>query len=66
MTVLFQLSGLSPSVQNEGPKTMSIFELLDYIVNEPPPSLPRGVFNEEFLDFVDKWYEQYQILKTIN
>ncbi|ESO03135.1 hypothetical protein HELRODRAFT_80911 [Helobdella robusta] len=31
---------------------MSIFELLDYIVNEPPPSLPSGYFSEEFQDFV--------------
>lgn len=36
---------------------MAIFELLDYIVNEPPPSLPRIVFTEEFLDLVDKWLE---------
>lgn len=32
---------------------MAIFELLDYIVNEPPPKLP-GVFGTEFQDFVDK------------
>ncbi|XP_067874342.1 dual specificity mitogen-activated protein kinase kinase 1 [Heterodontus francisci] len=33
---------------------MAIFELLDYIVNEPPPKLPTGVFSEEFQDFVNK------------
>ncbi|XP_041031084.1 dual specificity mitogen-activated protein kinase kinase 1 [Carcharodon carcharias] len=33
---------------------MAIFELLDYIVNEPPPKLPTGVFSEEFQDFVKK------------
>ncbi|MBN3281709.1 MP2K1 kinase, partial [Polyodon spathula] len=32
---------------------MAIFELLDYIVNEPPPKLP-SIFNEEFQDFVNK------------
>ena len=36
------------------PKTpMGIFELLDYIVNQPPPSLPAGVFSAEFGNFVD-------------
>ncbi|XP_051896199.1 dual specificity mitogen-activated protein kinase kinase 1 [Pristis pectinata] len=32
---------------------MAIFELLDYIVNEPPPKLPSGVFTDEFQDFVN-------------
>uniref|UniRef100_A0A671SFN0 Dual specificity mitogen-activated protein kinase kinase 1 n=2 Tax=Sinocyclocheilus TaxID=75365 RepID=A0A671SFN0_9TELE len=32
---------------------MAIFELLDYIVNEPPPKLP-GIFGAEFQDFVNK------------
>lgn len=36
------------------PKTMAIFELLDYIVNEPPPKLEHPIFSEEFKDFVDK------------
>ncbi|KAK6468313.1 dual specificity mitogen-activated protein kinase kinase 2 [Huso huso] len=33
---------------------MAIFELLDYIVNEPPPKLPHGVFTPEFQEFVTK------------
>lgn len=33
---------------------MAIFELLDYIVNEPPPSLPDKHFSESFRDFVDR------------
>lgn len=36
-----------------GPQSMAIFELLDYIVNEPPPKLPPNVFTKEFEDFVD-------------
>ncbi|CAF98352.1 unnamed protein product [Tetraodon nigroviridis] len=32
---------------------MAIFELLDYIVNEPPPKLP-AIFSAEFQDFVNK------------
>ncbi|KAG1652570.1 Dual specificity mitogen-activated protein kinase kinase 1 [Nymphon striatum] len=34
--------------------SMAIFELLDYIVNEPPPSLPAGPFTSDFKDFVDR------------
>ncbi|CAB1317171.1 unnamed protein product [Coregonus sp. 'balchen'] len=33
---------------------MAIFELLDYIVNEPPPKLPHGVFTSDFHDFVTR------------
>uniref|UniRef100_A0A0K8TLS1 mitogen-activated protein kinase kinase n=1 Tax=Tabanus bromius TaxID=304241 RepID=A0A0K8TLS1_TABBR len=35
------------------PKAMAIFELLDYIVNEPPPKLEHRIFTDEFKDFVD-------------
>lgn len=34
-------------------KTMAIFELLEYIVNQPPPHLPSRVFTPEMRDFVD-------------
>jgi mitogen-activated protein kinase kinase 1 len=34
------------------PRPMAIFELLDYIVNEPPPKLPTEYFSKEFQDFV--------------
>ncbi|XP_037040686.1 dual specificity mitogen-activated protein kinase kinase dSOR1 [Bradysia coprophila] len=44
---------LKPTATIE-PKTMAIFELLDYIVNEPPPKLEHPIFSEEFKDFVDK------------
>ncbi|XP_026877540.1 dual specificity mitogen-activated protein kinase kinase 2b [Electrophorus electricus] len=40
-------------VSGHGP-VMAIFELLDYIVNEPPPKLPHGVFTADFHDFVTK------------
>ncbi|CAN9502889.1 unnamed protein product [Ophioblennius macclurei] len=40
-------------VSGHGP-VMAIFELLDYIVNEPPPKLPHGVFTCDFQDFVTK------------
>lgn len=38
---------------NIEPKSMAIFELLDYIVNEPPPKLELNIFTERFKDFVD-------------
>lgn len=38
----------------DGPRPMSIFELLDYIVNEPPPTIPSSVFSPEFKDLVDR------------
>ncbi|OQR77690.1 dual specificity mitogen-activated protein kinase kinase 1-like, partial [Tropilaelaps mercedesae] len=38
------------------PRAMSIFELLDYIVNEAPPTVPAtpGFFSVEFKSFVDR------------
>ena len=36
------------------PKPMAIFELLEYIVNQPPPKLPAKVFSEHMRDFVDR------------
>lgn len=32
---------------------MAIFELLEYIVNQPPPLLPPGLVSEEFTDFLN-------------
>lgn len=37
----------------EEPKIMAIFELLDYIVNEPPPKLNHKIFSDDVKDFVD-------------
>lgn len=53
---LFQCDprGISPRNENRCyGQPMAIFELLEYIVNEPPPTLPRSCFTEEFLDFLD-------------
>jgi len=33
---------------------MAIFELLNYIVNEPPPQLPPGKFSSDFEDVVSR------------
>ena len=38
---------------NAAIKPMAIFELLEYIVNQPPPRLPSKVFSSEMRDFVD-------------
>lgn len=42
------------STYNEDVPRLSIFELLDYIVNEPPPTIPSPPFSTEFKDFVDR------------
>ncbi|XP_017877164.1 dual specificity mitogen-activated protein kinase kinase dSOR1 [Ceratina calcarata] len=44
----------SPGHNTGSPRPMAIFELLDYIVNEPPPKLPAGIFSDTFTDFVDR------------
>jgi serine/threonine protein kinase len=41
------------NASGDGPR-LSIFELLDYIVNEPPPTVPVGVFSPEFKNIVDR------------
>ncbi|EDO45553.1 predicted protein, partial [Nematostella vectensis] len=43
-----------PSGVNNETRPMAIFELLDYIVNEPPPILPGAHFSPEFCEFVQK------------
>ena len=42
------------SVDDSSPKSLAIFELLDYIVNEPPPTLPSKYFSDNFIEFVNK------------
>lgn len=36
------------------PKMMAIFDLLECIINQPPPRLQHRTFSPEFTDFVDK------------
>lgn len=47
-----------PAAAGGGPqpetKSLAIFELLDFIVNEPPPRLPTKFFSGEFCDFANK------------
>lgn len=35
-------------------KNMPIFELMDYIVNEPPPTIPESIFTPDFKNFIDR------------
>lgn len=39
---------------SSAPKSMAIFELLNYIRIEQPPSLPRKVFSDLYIDFVER------------
>lgn len=38
---------------SESPKQMAIFELLSYIVDQPPPQLPARAFSHELIDFIE-------------
>lgn len=49
-----QLLGDSANQTIFKPKTMAIFELLEFIVNEPPPKLEHRIFSIDFKDFTDK------------
>ncbi|XP_038079443.1 dual specificity mitogen-activated protein kinase kinase 1-like [Patiria miniata] len=42
------------STFGDAPRSMAIFELLECIVNDPPPKLPSQEFSPEFVDFVNK------------
>lgn len=33
---------------------LSVFEMLDYIVNEPVPTLPSNLYTLEFRDFISE------------
>ncbi|VDO32360.1 unnamed protein product [Onchocerca flexuosa] len=58
------------SVTLSTPRTMAIFELLDYIVNEAPPLLPKNIFSDIFIDFVGRCVKKNPIeranLKTLS
>ncbi|CAK8690381.1 dual specificity mitogen-activated protein kinase kinase 1-like [Clavelina lepadiformis] len=52
-TCMDQSKDRPPSLHfDSGPRPMAIFELLDYIVNEPPPKLPAEIFSPDFCEFV--------------
>ncbi|CAH8874963.1 unnamed protein product [Trichobilharzia szidati] len=42
-----------PAVNSPSSGPMAIFELLSYIVDQPPPRLPRFCFSDDFIDLVD-------------
>lgn len=48
------LGGISPGPAQAESRPMAIFELLEYIINEPPPKLEHEIFSAEFRDFVDQ------------
>lgn len=52
--LLDQLLSDNPNQNIVEPRMMAIFELLEFIVNEPPPKLEHKIFSPEFQDFVDK------------
>lgn len=51
---LEQILGDNPTAVINEPKTWGIFQVLEYIVKEPPPKLEHSSFSTEFRDFVDQ------------
>uniref|UniRef100_A0A0N5AKD8 mitogen-activated protein kinase kinase n=1 Tax=Syphacia muris TaxID=451379 RepID=A0A0N5AKD8_9BILA len=46
-------NGQSPPESLNAPSNMSIFDFLNYVISEPSPSLPRKIFSDAFVDFVE-------------
>jgi len=40
--------------RSPGVKSVAIFELLEYIVNQPAPKLPKKIFSDSMRDFVER------------
>lgn len=51
--LLDEILGDNPNQKTIEPKMMAIFDLLEFITNDPPPRL-HSSFSAEFQDFVDK------------
>lgn len=41
------------------------FEQLKQVVNEDPPSLPNGMFSNDFNDFISQWLVTYYFFVKI-
>lgn len=44
--------------------SMAIFELLNYIVDGPAPTLPKGIFSDDFTDFVNRCLHKDPLLRA--
>ena len=56
LTLMELALGRFPLVE-DGSRTFAIFELLNLIVNEPVPGLPKEKFSTEFRTFVSDWFD---------
>lgn len=50
------------AIATEPETELTIFDLLNCVVLGPTPTLPKGIWNDEFTDFIDIWYVSYQSL----
>jgi mitogen-activated protein kinase kinase 1 len=48
--------GRFPYIPPEGDGWLSFYELLEAIVDQPPPSAPADQFSPEFCSFISSWY----------
>lgn len=46
--------GKFPFASSDG-RSLAIFELLQYIVNEPVPTLPEGEYPSDYEHFISLW-----------
>ena len=57
--------GRFPYIPSEGEGWLSFYELLEAIVDQPPPSAPADQFSPEFCSFISSWYAKTSSLKLI-
>jgi mitogen-activated protein kinase kinase 1 len=55
--------GRFPYIPSEGEGWLSFYELLEAIVDQPPPSAPADQFSPEFCSFISSWYAKHSLLK---
>lgn len=54
--------GRFPYIPSEGEGWLSFYELLEAIVDQPPPSAPADQFSPEFCSFISSWYVKHSLL----
>jgi serine/threonine protein kinase len=57
--------GRFPYIPSEGEGWLSFYELLEAIVDRPPPSAPADQFSPEFCSFISSWYAEKTFFNEI-
>ena len=56
LVILERANGRFPYTPPEREGWLSFYELLEAIVDQPPPSAPADQFSPEFCSFISSWY----------